>query len=71
MEGVIMSVTELVPLKTPKQAAEILGVSERWLARARNEHFGPEPTRLGHRSVRYSEPALLRFINARTATAPA
>ena len=66
-----MSVTQLLPLKTPKEAAEILGVSERWLARGRNEHFGPEPTRLGHRTVRYSEPSLLQFINSRSATAPA
>lgn len=62
---------QLTALRTPKQAAELLGVSERWLARGRNENFGPEPTRLGHRTVRYSEPALLKFINDRSEPLPA
>jgi predicted DNA-binding transcriptional regulator AlpA len=52
------------PLKKPKEAAALLGVSERRLSRWRNENSGPDWVRLGHRSVAYTETALQSFIVA-------
>ncbi len=52
----------LTPLKTPKEAANLLRVSERWLARGRCEGFGPAFTAIGHRTVRYTEEALVAWI---------
>lgn len=58
------------PLKRPKEAAQILSVSERRLSRWRLEGGGPAFVRLGHRSVAYAESALADFIakNSRQST---
>ena len=50
------------PLKNPKEAAALLGVSNRRLSRWRNEGGGPVFVRLGHRTVAYTESALEAFI---------
>jgi hypothetical protein len=55
------------PLLHPKDAAKVLNVSISWLAKARMTGEGPEFVKIG-RAVRYPEPGLRKFIQARTRT---
>jgi excisionase family DNA binding protein len=54
----------LVKLLTAKEAAQILRVSESFLAKARMRGDGPPFIRVG-RSIRYSQAALLQWMKAR------
>ena len=56
----------LVPtLLTPKEAAGRLKVSTSWLAKSRMRGDGPSYVLIGGRAVRYSESALLQWLNSR------
>ena len=59
-------------LLTPKEAAHRLKLSVSWLAKARMRGDGPPYIRIG-RAIRYSEPALLQWMesNTRTSTSQA
>lgn len=52
-------------LLTPKDAADRLGLSPSWLAKARMRGDGPPYLKLG-RSVRYGERALAKWTRTRT-----
>jgi predicted DNA-binding transcriptional regulator AlpA len=52
-------------LRTPKEAANFLRVSESWLAKARMQGNGPPFVKIG-RSIRYRESDLLRWMRSRT-----
>ena len=52
------------PLLLPEQAAQILNLSESWLAKGRAAGYGPEFIKIG-RAVRYSESGLRKFIKER------
>jgi predicted DNA-binding transcriptional regulator AlpA len=62
------SMGQLQPLLRPKQAAAILSVSERLLARWRVEGRGPSYVRMGHRTVAYHQDALAAWVNANSHT---
>jgi predicted DNA-binding transcriptional regulator AlpA len=51
-------------LLTPGETAELLKLSLSWLAKRRLEGNGPAYIKVG-RSVRYQEPALLRWMKSR------
>jgi excisionase family DNA binding protein len=52
-----------IKLLTPKEAAQLLKVSESWLAKARMRGDGPPFIKIG-RAIRYSEAALLQWMRA-------
>jgi predicted DNA-binding transcriptional regulator AlpA len=52
-----------VVLLTPKEAAQVLKVSESWLAKARMRGDGPPFIKIG-RSIRYSEAALIQWMKS-------
>jgi predicted DNA-binding transcriptional regulator AlpA len=47
---------------TPKEAAKLLKVSASWLAKARMRGDGPPYIKVGGRSVRYTEVALIQWM---------
>jgi predicted DNA-binding transcriptional regulator AlpA len=51
-------------LLPPRDAAQLLGISLSWLAKARMRGDGPTFIKVG-RSVRYAEPALILWMKAR------
>ena len=51
-------------LLTPKDAANLLRLSESWLAKARMRGDGPPYVKLG-RTIRYREGALLQWLRSR------
>ena len=51
-------------LLTPKDAANLLRLSESWLAKARMRGDGPPYVKLG-RAIRYREGALLQWLRSR------
>ena len=51
-------------LLTPKDAANLLRLSESWLAKARMRGDGPPYVKLG-RAIRYREGALLQWLKSR------
>ncbi len=55
---------QLERLRTSKEAADFLRMSDSWLAKARMQGDGPAFIRVG-RSIRYSEAALLQWIKSR------
>ena len=52
------------PLLLPEQAAQILNLSESWLAKGRAAGYGPQFIKIG-RAVRYSKSGLRKFIKER------
>jgi predicted DNA-binding transcriptional regulator AlpA len=52
------------PLLTPRAAAELLSVSESWLAKARMRGDGPPYVKVG-RAVRYAQAAVLQWLKSR------
>lgn len=52
-----------IKLLTPKEAAQLLKISESWLAKARMRGDGPPFIKVG-RAIRYSETALLQWMRA-------
>ncbi len=54
---------DIEPLMTAKETAAFLRVSESWLAKARMRDDGPPFVQIG-RSVRYSKPAVLRWLES-------
>jgi predicted DNA-binding transcriptional regulator AlpA len=54
----------LVKLLTAKEAAQILRVSESFLAKARMRGDGPPFIKMIGRSIRYREAALLQWVKA-------
>ena len=54
-----------IKLLTPKEAAQLLKVSESWLAKARMRGDGPPFIKIG-RAIRYSEGGLLQWMKSRT-----
>jgi len=66
VESTLKSARELnfrEPLVTPRDAANLLRVSESWLAKSRMRGDGPPYVKLG-RSIRYAEGALLQWIKS-------
>ncbi len=61
--GALQKVPAIVTLLTPKEAAQILRVSESFLAKARMAGDGPPFIKIG-RSIRYSDAALLQWTKA-------
>jgi excisionase family DNA binding protein len=55
-------------LLSPQQAAERLGVSQKWLEQDRSAGARIPFVRVGRRCIRYSAEALDRFIQANTFT---
>jgi len=55
----------LDPLLRAPEAANLLGVSMSWLAKARLRGDGPQYTKIG-RSVRYPHSSLALYIKSRT-----
>jgi excisionase family DNA binding protein len=55
----------VIKLLTPKEAAELLKVSQSWLAKARMRGDGPAYVKVGERAVRYSEATLLQWMKSR------
>jgi predicted DNA-binding transcriptional regulator AlpA len=53
------------PLLTPLQTANLLGVSQSWLAKARLRGDGPRFLKIG-RSVRYARSYVLEYLRLRT-----
>ncbi len=51
-------------LLTPREAANLLRVSNSWLAKARMRGDGPPYVKIG-RSIRYPESALLQWMKSR------
>ena len=56
--------TPAFPLLTPKEAANRLGLSSSWLAKARMRGDGPPYIRIG-RAIRYPEDALIQWMKGR------
>ena len=56
--------TDLEHLLTPKDAANLLRLSESWLAKARMRGDGPPYVKLG-RAIRYREGAVLQWLRSR------
>ena len=56
--------TDLEHLLTPKDAANLLRLSDSWLAKARMRGDGPPYVKLG-RAIRYREGALLQWLRSR------
>jgi predicted DNA-binding transcriptional regulator AlpA len=54
-----------IVLLTPKEAAKLLKVSVSWLAKARMRGDGPPFIKVGNKSIRYSEAALIQWMKAR------
>jgi predicted DNA-binding transcriptional regulator AlpA len=54
---------DVEPLMTTKETAAFLRVSESWLVKARMRRDGPPFIQIG-RSVRYSKPAVLRWLKS-------
>ena len=52
-------------LLTPKEAAVRFKVSTSWLAKARMRGDGPPFIKLGEKSIRYSEAALIQWMKGR------
>jgi excisionase family DNA binding protein len=52
-------------MMTPKQAALMLGVTERKLQCMRSDGSGPRYHRLGHRTVRYMKDDILEWLRTR------
>ena len=52
-------------LLTPSETAQLLGVSQSWLAKARLRGDGPRFVKIG-RSVRYRVEAVLEYVRSRT-----
>lgn len=51
---------------SPKEAAALLGLSERLLQDLRRRGTGPRFAKLGHRTVRYPLAALRQWVEAQT-----
>jgi predicted DNA-binding transcriptional regulator AlpA len=52
-------------LLTPKDAANFLRLSLSWLAKARMRGDGPPYVKIGRRSIRYREEALVQWLKSR------
>ena len=54
-----------IVLLKPKDAARLLKVSLSWLAKARMRGDGPPFIKIGGRSIRYAETALIQWMKSR------
>jgi hypothetical protein len=48
-----------------KRAADLFGVSKQWFEIARCGGYGPEPTVLSPRRIRYTRQSLVKFLRGR------
>jgi predicted DNA-binding transcriptional regulator AlpA len=60
----VTQINSIDPLLTPRAAAQVLSVSESWLAKARMRGDGPPYVKVG-RAVRYAQAAVLQWLKSR------